>query len=88
MDLNYEVGQPRQYGFTSYNGAGRLIRGGNGRFQVTLTNLGLRSEADAVNTIAHELNHKRESMRTGQMPRSRIRQSVPETWQRSSSDDE
>lgn len=68
MNIGYEVGSPNQFGFTSYNGAGRLIRGSDGRFQVTLTNLGLRSEADAVNTIGHELNHIRESMRTGQMP--------------------
>ena len=70
MDLSYETGSPGQYGFTSFNGAGNLIRGATGRFQVTLTDLGLRSEADSVNTIAHELNHIREGMRTGGLPPS------------------
>ena len=68
MDLNYEPGAPGQYGYTSYNGLGQLIRGANGRFQVTLTDQGLASEQDAVNTIGHELNHIRESLSTGTFP--------------------
>ncbi len=70
MDLNYEPGAPGQYGFTSFNGAGYLLRGATGRFQVTLTDLGLQSESDAVNTIAHELNYIRKGLQTGEIPPS------------------
>jgi hypothetical protein len=45
--------------------SGAPFRAANGRFVVTLTDRGLATEADAVNTIAHELNHLREAMRTG-----------------------
>jgi hypothetical protein len=57
MDLGYEAGAPPGvYGYTSFRGfSGRLIRGATGRFQVTLTDAGLASEADAVKTIGHEL---------------------------------
>lgn len=64
MQLAHEAGGPG-YGFTSYTMSGAPFRAANGRFLVTLTDRGLASEADAVNTIAHELNHLREAMRTG-----------------------
>ena len=64
MQLAHEAGGPG-YGFTSYTMSGAPFRAGNGGFLVTLTDRGLASEADAVNTIAHELNHLREAMRTG-----------------------
>jgi RHS repeat-associated protein len=68
MDLGYAPGDVGQYGYTSYNGLGQLLRGATGRFQVTLTDEGLASEQDAVNTIAHELNHIRESLGSGTFP--------------------
>jgi len=68
LDINYMKGDPGQYGATEYNGNGQLIRGPSGRFQVNLTDEGLASEQDAVNTIAHEVNHIRESLATGTFP--------------------
>lgn len=64
MQLAHEAGGPG-YGFTSYTVSGAPFRAANGRFVLTLTDRGLATEADAVNTIAHELNHLREAMRTG-----------------------
>lgn len=64
--LEYEGGQPlTNFGFTSYTGSGSAIRAADGRFVLTLTDAGLSSERAAVNTIAHELNHIRESLRGG-----------------------
>jgi hypothetical protein len=37
---------------------------------VTLTDLGLNSAEHAVNTMAHELNHIRESLLIGTLPMS------------------
>jgi hypothetical protein len=51
------------YAFTSQSGTGEIVRAANGRFVLTLTDSGLASEADAVNSIAHELNHVREILR-------------------------
>jgi RHS repeat-associated protein len=66
MELVYEGGQPSfLFGNISQNGAGELIRASNGRYLVTLTDSGLASAEDAVNTIAHELNHIREIQRLG-----------------------
>ncbi len=45
--------------------SGAPFRAANCQFVVTLTDQGLASEADAVNTIAHELNHLREAIRKG-----------------------
>jgi hypothetical protein len=56
------------YGSTKYDWKGQLLRSAEGRFRVRLTDLSLQSERQAVNTIAHEVNHIRESLRTGLMP--------------------
>jgi hypothetical protein len=61
FQLEYEAGaKATDYAFTSQNGAGDILRAENGRFILTLTDPGLTSEEDAVNSIAHELNHVRE----------------------------
>lgn len=64
IQLRFESGE--HFGFTSTMGS-RLWRAPNGRVYVTLQELGLRSPADAVNTIGHELNHIREFLRNGTM---------------------
>jgi hypothetical protein len=69
MDLEYGgAGQSGDYGSTRLTLAGPLFRGPTGQFVVTLHDAGLASEEDAVNTIAHELNHIREVMATGEWP--------------------
>lgn len=66
FEFQYEAGaKPGDYAFTSQYGTGAIVRAPNGRFIMTLTDSGLASEADAVNSIAHELNHVREIMRNG-----------------------
>jgi hypothetical protein len=55
------VADPRRFGFISTIGRdpARLVRTATGRIQLSITDLGLQSERDAVETIAHELNHVR-----------------------------
>jgi hypothetical protein len=64
IELRFESGE--HFGFTS-SIENNLWRAPNGRVYVTLQELGLRGRADAVNTIAHELNHIREFMQSGTM---------------------
>lgn len=45
----------------------KLLRAPNGKIVVTLEELGLRSEQDAVNTIAHEMHHIRRFFKKGNM---------------------
>ena len=63
IELAYEPGSGRTFGFISQTGSGNLVRGESGKFVVTLTDTGLATRADAVNTIAHEVNHIREILR-------------------------
>lgn len=56
------------FGSTGLTWAGPLLRGPSGQFEVTLYDAGLASEENAVNTLAHELNHIRDVMRTGEWP--------------------
>lgn len=66
FDLQYEAGaKAGDYAFTSQTGSGAIYRTASGRFLMTLTDSGLASEEDAVNSIAHELNHVREIMANG-----------------------
>jgi hypothetical protein len=66
IELRHEGGHPPdRYGFMSQTGGGEIFRAPNGRFEVTLTDSGLASRPDAVNTIAHEVNHIREILHNG-----------------------
>jgi hypothetical protein len=56
------------YGHISYTGSGRPVRTVSGRIRLRLTDAALESELDAVQTIAHELHHIREGIRTGDVP--------------------
>jgi hypothetical protein len=53
------------FGSISVSGAGRLVRSSSGRIRLRLTDLALQSELDAVQTVAHELNHVRGCLRRG-----------------------
>jgi RHS repeat-associated protein len=64
MELQYEPG-PWE-GFISQTGLGVPFRGATGKIIVTLRDGGLASEREAVITIAHELNHVRGLLRSGQ----------------------
>lgn len=68
ISLEYEAGEAGFYGSTKYTGSNRLSRGADGRFRVMLTYESLVSEQQSVNTIAHDVNHIRESLRTGTIP--------------------
>ena len=63
FDLQYEPGP--NFGFMSQTGSGALVRGAGGRIALTLQDAGLASEQDAVETIAHELNHVRGVLNNG-----------------------
>ncbi len=63
FELQFEPGP--YYGYISQTGSGALVRAQNGRIILTLQEAGLVSERDAVETIAHELNHVRRIMKTG-----------------------
>jgi len=68
FDLEYEHPDDfnaNKFGFMSYKGTGEIVRSATGRFVITLTDTGLRSELDAVETIAHELNHVRSVLQYG-----------------------
>jgi hypothetical protein len=56
------------FGHISYTGSGRPVRSVSGRIRLRLTDAALQSELDAVQTIAHELHHIREGIRTGDIP--------------------
>lgn len=47
--------------------AGKLLRGPDGRIIMILYDSGLTNERKSVGSIAHELNHARSVLRTGQM---------------------
>jgi hypothetical protein len=72
FELQYEAGEQVNYGSISekisskkpYNTIG-LARTSTGQFKLTLYDKGLRSPQDAVETIAHELNHVRGFLQTG-----------------------
>jgi RHS repeat-associated protein len=66
FELQYEEGGGA-YGYISQTGSGALIRGSSGRIALTLKDPGLASESDAVQTIAHELNHVRGVFSTGEV---------------------
>jgi RHS repeat-associated protein len=63
FELAYEApgtsGYVEAFGYISQTGAGNLVRGGSGRFLLTLQDAGLASELNAIETIAHELSHVR-----------------------------
>jgi len=63
FELRFEPGP--YYGYISQTGSGALVRGQSGRILLTLQEAGLASERDAVETIAHELNHVRAILKTG-----------------------
>jgi len=63
FELRFEHGF--YYGYISQIGTGSLVRGESGRILLTLQESGLVSEGDAVETIAHELNHVRSILKTG-----------------------
>ncbi|MBN2209630.1 MAG: hypothetical protein JW759_10095, partial [Candidatus Coatesbacteria bacterium] len=72
--IKLEYGGPAargEYGFVTAAGGktaetlGELRRAPDGRIIITLTDNGLASEKDAVETIAHEVNHIREHFKTG-----------------------
>lgn len=66
FDLQYEAGaKSGDYAFTSRTLSGAIYRTSSGRYLMTLTDSGLASEQDAVNSIAHELNHVREITANG-----------------------
>lgn len=62
FELAYEAGD-FGFGYISQTGGGAIIRGETGRIMLTLMDPGLRSGRDAVETIAHELNHVRSILR-------------------------
>jgi RHS repeat-associated protein len=64
FELRHEAGGGA-YGYISQTGSGALVRGSTGRILLTLQDAGLASEQDAVETIAHELNHVRGVLTTG-----------------------
>ncbi|MEM7765591.1 MAG: FG-GAP-like repeat-containing protein [Pseudomonadota bacterium] len=62
--LEYEDGP--HFGFMSQLGDGSVFRAADGRFVITLQNAGLENARAALETIAHELNHIRGVLKTGQ----------------------
>lgn len=64
FELQYEEGAGA-YGYISQTGSGALFRTSSGRIALTLKDPGLASESDAVQTIAHELNHVRGALARG-----------------------
>ena len=61
FELQYEARtKATDYAFTSQWGTGEIVTGASGRFVMTMTDSGLASMGDAVNSIAHEVNHVRE----------------------------
>lgn len=63
FELRFESGP--HYGYISQTGSGSLVRGQTGRILLTLQEAGLASKRDAVETIAHELNHVRAILKIG-----------------------
>jgi hypothetical protein len=51
----------------------------DGRIRLTLWDKGLRTEADAVETISHELNHVRGYLKTGEMSSAASAEAAAET---------
>lgn len=64
FELRHEPGGGA-FGFMSQTGSGALVRGPTGRIILTLKDPGLASEVDALETVAHELNHIRGVLRSG-----------------------
>ncbi len=69
FDFSLEPNHPEygfdQYGSMAYDINFNLLRNPAGRFQMTLSGIGLRDELTAVQTIAHELKHVRGTLRGG-----------------------
>ena len=63
FELRFEPGP--YYGYISQTGSGSLLRGQSGRILLTLQEAGLANEREAVETIAHELNHIRAILKIG-----------------------
>ena len=73
FQLEYEAGNVFDYGAVHQRLNVKtlepygILRSPNGRIRLTLYDKGLRSPLDAAQTIAHELNHVRRFLKTGQM---------------------
>ena len=78
FELRYEPGHDA-FGYISYPLSGKPVRTPSGRIRLTLQDSALRSELDAVQTIAPELNHLRRLLRFGEVSEERIAEAAAES---------